>query len=807
MEERADPMTTNDLPAPLASITATAPERSAEPRAFRPLGFPEDEGGLDWRRAFGAVLRFKWLIVVVTLLGTAAGVAATRFVSPIYSAQATVWIDAGERRGPDRGPIRPGQLLEPQAWVDLLKSYVVLDQVVRNQRLFLEPKSPADTAALATLRVTDEYRPSAYRLTVDGTGRTWTLTTLDGIERGRGAVGDSIGSGVGLLWAPREALAPGQTVEFTLATLRDAARRLVDGFDVQMDLNGNFLRLELRGANPGSITAIVNATVERYVEVAAELKRAKLTELTKILDEQLSSAQQNLRDAEVALETFRVHTITLPSDRTTATGADASRDPAFSSFFDTQIERDQAHRDRAALGQLLAQAGDSGMSADAVAVIPSVQRSPELSQALKELTTKQADLRSMKYRYSDAYPPVQRLAAEIATLEGQTIPALARGLARELATREAELGRRVDADSRNLRQIPPRVLEEARLRRAVTLAENLYTTLQQRYEEARLAEASTIPEVRILDRAVVSQRPVKNTASRIIVLGFLGGLGLAMLGAVLVDRVDPRVRYPDQVSRDMGLAILGALPHFPGRGNGKGATQSVADTAQVVEALRGACLNLVYAYGTAGPLVVTITSPGPGDGKSFLAANLAHTFAEGGHRTLLVDADIRRGVLHRRLAARRRPGLTDWLRGEVPFEAIVQETAHASLALVGCGTRAHNAPELLGSQGMGELISRWRAAYEVIILDTPPLGGGVDPLILGTLTGNLLLVLRTGYSYREVMAAKLEVLERLPIRVLGAVLNDVPPGRAYRYYSYYLPGYEAVDEERGHSNKGQPLVI
>src|SRR2546422_6980974 len=111
-------------------------------------------------------------------------------------------------------------------------------------------------------------------------------------------------------------------------------------------------------------------------------------------------------------------------------------------------------------------------------------------------------------------------------------------------------------------------------------------------------------------------------------------------------------------------------------------------------------------------MLVTITSPGPGDGKSFLAANLALTFAEGGHRTLLVDADIRRGVLHRRLTARRRPGLTDCLRGEVPFEAILQQTAYPLLTLVGCGTRVHNAPELLSSEAMAQLVTRVRPDYE-----------------------------------------------------------------------------------------------
>ena len=259
-------------------------------------------------------------------------------------------------------------------------------------------------------------------------------------------------------------------------------------------------------------------------------------------------------------------------------------------------------------------------------------------------------------------------------------------------------------------------MEEARLRRAVTLAENVYTNLKQRYEEARLADASTIPDVRILDSAVAPQRPVKNTAPRLMLVALIGSFGLAVVGAVLLDRADPRVRYPDQVSREMGLPILGALPHFKGRRDGPGSGGSRGGeaksarphegVAELVEALRGTCLNLVYAYGAAGPMLVTITSPGAGDGKSFLAANLGHTFAEAGHRTLLIDGDIRRGVLHRRLGARRRPGLTDFLRGEVPLEAIrathwrgvdsSPEIGHASRVLGAPGRRGRR-PERLNA--------------------------------------------------------------------------------------------------------------
>src|SRR2546428_1185851 len=194
-------MTTNNLPAPLTSVAA--PERSLrEPWPVRQVGVSEPEGDFAGRRALSAVLRFKWLILLVPLLGTAAGVGATRVLKPDYSAQATVWIDVAERRGPDRGPIRPGQLLDPQAWVDLLKSYVVLDQVVRDRRLFLEPKSPEDTAALAPLRLADPYPARAHRLTVGGAGRISTLATPDGIALARGAVGDSVGARVGVVVAP-----------------------------------------------------------------------------------------------------------------------------------------------------------------------------------------------------------------------------------------------------------------------------------------------------------------------------------------------------------------------------------------------------------------------------------------------------------------------------------------------------------------------------------------------------------------------------------------------------------------------------
>ena len=103
---------------------------------------------------------------------------------------------------------------------------------------------------------------------------------------------------------------------------------------------------------------------------------------------------------------------------------------------------------------------------------------------------------------------------------------------------------------------------------------------------------------------------------------------------------------------------------------------------------------------------------------------------------------------------------------------------------------------------MAELLERVRTQYRVVLVDSPPLGSGVDPYTLGTLTGNMLLVLRTGTTNLALARTKLTVLDHLPIRLLGVVLNDVRPGGMYRYYSY-LSGYATADEQAGFAVAGR----
>ena len=301
---------------------------------------------------------------------------------------------------------------------------------------------------------------------------------------------------------------------------------------------------------------------------------------------------------------------------------------------------------------------------------------------------------------------------------------------------------------------------------------------------------SSLPDVRVLDQAAVPYAPVADRRP-LIVGGFgAGALGLALLMVLLLDRVDRRVRYPEQITGGLGLPVLGAVPTTRGAFAATG-----KNAAQIAEAFRELRLSLAHAHGSAGPMLLSVASAESGDGKSTVAACLARSFAEQGHRTLLVDGDIRRGNLHRTLGCARAPGLTDILAGRAAAGECTTSPAGARFAFLASGTRMRSGPELLGSPRMGQLLAELRGEYAVIIVDTPPLGAGVDAYVLGAATGNMVLVLRTGATDAALAEAKLTLLDRLPVRVLGAVLNAVPPSRVYRYYSY-IPGYGVEDESR-----------
>jgi polysaccharide biosynthesis transport protein len=755
---------------------------------------PEPQAsGLGARRFLLAIARYKWMVLALAGVGAAGGYVASKLVKPEYQATGTLWIGADDKAALARGPLQPAELLQAQGWIELLRSFTVLDYVIQEQQMFLKTRSEADRPLFAEMRVEERFRPGGYKLAVDAQGRSYQLSSAEGVPVATGPVGSPVGREVGIIWTPTQ-LPAGRTLEFELRVPRDVALELTKDLRTMMSQDGRFIGLAYKNTDPELAAAVVNSVSDRVVVVAAELKRLKLDELTAVLEEQLRQAEGNLRQSELALEGFRVQTITLPTENSmpVAPGLQMTLSPALSNYFSMKIESDQLRQSRESIERVLSQRADSSTMVDALAMVPAVNEAPEFKAALNEVVERRAMLRQARQRYTDDHPEVQRLAASLADMEQRKVPEIARGVAANLASRERESDGQIGMAGDELQRIPARMIDESRHRRQVAIDEQLFAGLRQRYEDARLSALSSIPDLRVLDRARVPHTPSNDQRLVLVLVSILIGVGAGVAGAVVLERLDPRVYHAEQVTRQMGLNILGAVPHV----RISAGLPDAQTAAAVAEAFREVRLGLLFSHpqGEAAPFQVTLTSPGTGDGKSFICLNLSLAFAELGKRTLVIDGDIRRGTLHRMFGLDRTPGLTDYLSGNATREQLVQGTRFPNLDMIGSGTRMQLGPELLGSERMKALVKHLRDQYDVILIDSAPMGAGSDAYTLATLTGNLALVVRSGRTNRGVTEAKLSLIDRLPVRVLGVVLNDVPASRLYNNDYPYLQGYEALDE-------------
>jgi capsular exopolysaccharide synthesis family protein len=625
----------------------------------------------------------------------------------------------------------------------------------------------------------------------------------------RGAVGDSIGAKLGFLWKPSaELLTPGKTVQFSVSTIRQAAVAMTSSLRAAVPEQGQFMSLSMSGTNARRTAATLNAVADQLVSSATDLKKHHVIEFRKLLADQLGIADRELHNAELALESFRVSTITMPSENLPVTGGvQATRDPVFASYHQQKATHEEVRRDRLALERILADASTKGVTAEAFIVMPTMlNRAPDLQAALQELARKQGELRALEQRYTDLNSIVITAKDGIKTLQTETIPQIVQGVLAQLKAQEAELGERIESQSGQLKQIPPRTIEEMRLMRQVQATETLANTLKARYQQVLLSEAETTPDLRILDTAVAPLRPsTANNGPRLMFLAIIGSFGAAIALALLHDKIDRRFRYPEQATGELGLDIAGTVPRFKANRRGE---LGMTTMSQVVESFRTLRLGVRYQFQPGQPVVVAVTSPGAGEGKSLVSSNLAMAFANAGHKTLLIDGDVRRGAVHKVFDLKRTPGLVEYLCGDASAETVVRATPTDNLFLIPCGSRRVRAPELLVSDRMAGLVNSMREQFDVVILDSPPFAAGMDAYALAAAAGSVLIVLRPAVTDRKLASVKLEVLDRLPVRVLGSVINGIAPGGSYRYYgSDYGYSDEAVATSDAAAEASGPIGV
>jgi len=484
----------------------------------------------------------------------------------------------------------------------------------------------------------------------------------------------------------------------------------------------------------------------------------------------------------------------------------------------TAISALEAKRAEAQVDERQAGAQLSSVQAQLAGTPPTVaggqqyEPNPVLAQLQTQLAQTTMQLRTAQEHYTDRHPTVIALKSQKTQLErsiaGQTSTivssqsTVSNPLYQQLQQQEATLRAQVAsyqtqgdtltqqlaALEPSLKELPDQAAALTALQRRAKLAQDVYDELQRKNGEAMVARSSALSDVSIVQPASADYATVKpNTLLNLLLGGFLSitlGIGASLAAEVL----DKRIHGTQDVEQRLSLPVLASIPLAgPKQIAALPWLQSLSIESyfQFVTALR-------YASSTRLK-TIAVTSALPGEGKSTVAVSTAIALAETEPRILLIDADLRRPLLHAKLGIRPTFGLSDYLVGKASYEDIIHTTKHPGLDLLAAGTRTANSYRLLQSEEFKTLLDRAGKSYATIIIDTPAIEPIIDAAVIASRADGTVMVIAAGETDSETSKRALGKLHSAGVRnILGAVLNKSNPQKETNFNPYYLD----VDERQ-----------
>jgi succinoglycan biosynthesis transport protein ExoP len=590
--------------------------------------------------------------------------------------------------------------------------------------------------------------------------------------------------------------------------LRVSPHELLSHVSVKPVTNTSIIDLAVTWSNPRMSAMIANEFGSVVVDRQRQLVSAQATQAMGYLSKQLPVAQKTMRDAQIKLANFEAtHHI---ADINAQTQADitalATLDGKIQS---TQADAQQA---KAQLGSV------QGQLAHTPAVVSNggtVAMNPVVQQLETQLSQVQVQLKTAQQQYTDQHPQVIALKQQVAQIQNEidhqqsTVVAnqntTANPVYQQLQQQQAQYQSQVAADQaqlgvltqqRNdmnprLQSLPGQAAVLADLQRNSQSAQDVYTALQQKYNNASIAKDTALSDVTVTQPATPGSARVSPNIMLNLLLGILLGITLAIAGAFIIDYLDGSIKDDREVEEELALPALAQIPLVRMR-NGVAALPWVRTLT--IESFLQLVTSIKYASDSKLETLV-ITSPSQGDGKSTISVNVALAMAELEPRVLLVDADLRRASIHTKLHMKNERGLSDVLVGRAKLTEVVQRTKYPGLDILTSGTPTPNPIKLLESQRMDDMLREAGENYRCVIVDTAALSVNLDAAVVSRKVDGTVVVLSAGQTELREAKGALRRLQQVGVKnILGFVLNRVVPKRS-DYGAYELGPGEAVEEE------------
>jgi succinoglycan biosynthesis transport protein ExoP len=564
----------------------------------------------------------------------------------------------------------------------------------------------------------------------------------------------------------------------------EAQSRAIDRFIGRLKASqfggSHFVDVRFRSADPRIGAAVVNALTAEYILQNQEFKRKVSVESADWLGKQLEELRKQLRDSQTALQNYRA--------RTAASGL---------------IDPQEMQRKLEQASSALAQAHTARVQKEAVAEpleaargdpaalmrLAGVATDPTIGALRKELANLRQQDMELAQTLGERHPGRMKVQLAIQAAEARLNDETARAV--ELIrkdylaarTEESRLVTVVDSLRREEAEVGARQVESDGLVRAATTDQKIFETLLERAKEASVTTKMVASNIRVVDAASVPVTPISpNRPLDLLVSLFLGST-FAVSIAFFFEYMDKTIKSPDEIKNELGLTCLGIVPVVSRAPKTLNVSNSVPTA--FVEAFRTVRTNVLLSSADETVRSILVTSTGPNEGKTVVAANLAILLAQIGQSVVLVDADLRRPSVHEILGHSQEPGLSDLAAGRMKPSRVIHASSVPGLWCVPSGPIPPNPAEILSSDSFKRFIKVLERTFDWVIIDSAPVMAVTDATLVARITAGVLFVVAAEQSTRPAALKAIEQLELAQSRFVGAVLNKVKLQRNAFYYSDY----------------------
>jgi capsular exopolysaccharide synthesis family protein len=421
---------------------------------------------------------------------------------------------------------------------------------------------------------------------------------------------------------------------------------------------------------------------------------------------------------------------------------------------------------------------------------------PSLAAQINEFNRLQVERETMLKTTTRANPMIQNMETTISRLR-QDIRQNLNNIRQGLRLTVGNLTARNQLVGKEISRLPAKEKEMLDIARRQKILEQVYSFLMEKKVETSISSASTLSNVKVLESAQASNIPIRPNKKASYITAFLLGFGIPVFIVFLLEYLNDKVKGRQDVMRNTSAPIIGELGHSQDEG-----TLVVSPTSRkfIAEQFRIIRTNLKYFLPNPDKAVILVTSSTSGEGKSFISTNMGAVVALSGKRTVILEFDIRKPRILSGLGMHKREGITNHVIGRVEYEELsVPVPGIENLFVIACGPIPPNPSELLLDPRLDAFIQRVREDYDVVIMDTAPVGLVGDAVVLGKHADASLYVVRHNYTFKKQLQLLDDIYTNRRLPRMSLVLNDIQAktGGYGGYYGYGGYGYGAYGSSYG----------